>query len=142
MSTENTQKQEEESKVERKFTAALDKLIAIVNGKENLKLNRKLPKNQVSKLVTDLFAEETEATYNSIKVSLKELLKQYTDMLKLVRQKEQELKKAENEKKEEFVKAATAIFDRIENIGDLEKSYYDSLRDLATTGNNQPVIAN
>ena len=142
MSTENTQKQEEESKVERKFTAALDKLIAIVNGKENLKLNRKLPKNQVSKLVTDLFAEETEATYNSIKVSLKELLKQYTDMLKLVRQKEQELKKAENEKKEEFVKAATAIFDRIENIGDLEKSYYDSLSDLANTGNNQPVIAN
>ena len=142
MSTENTQKQEEESKVERKFTAALDKLIAIVNGKENLKLNRKLPKNQVSMLVTDLFAEETATTYNSIKVSLKELLKQYTDMLKLVRQKEQELKKAENEKKEEFVKAATAIFDRIENIGDLEKSYYDSLRDLANTGNNQPVIAN
>ena len=141
MSTENAQKQEEESKVERKFAAALDKLIAIVNGKENLKLNRKLPKNQVSKLVTDLFAEETEATYNSIKVSLKELLKQYTDMLKLVRQKEQELKKAENEKKEEFVKAATAIFDRIENIGDLEKSYYDSLRDLATTGNNQPIVA-
>jgi hypothetical protein len=51
MSTETTQKQEEESKVERKFAAALDKLIAIVNGKENLKLNRKLPKNQVSKLV-------------------------------------------------------------------------------------------
>jgi len=141
MSTENAQKQEEESKVERKFAAALDKLIAIVNGKENLKLNRKLPKNQVSRLVTDLFAEETEATYDSIKVSLKELLKQYTDMLKLVRQKEQELKKAENEKKEEFVKAATAIFDRIENIGDLEKSYYDSLRDLATTGNNQPIVA-
>ena len=48
-------------------------------------------------------------------------------MEKLFSDKRKELEKLEKEKKEEFCKAANTLFDKIEDVGEIEKSYYDAL---------------
>jgi len=134
MSDENTQEpevneQEQNNKTEKKFTSALNKLVAIVGGKQNLKIPNKTPKDQLGGLVDELFKEERESTLKDTKEGLRNLLKQYAEMDKAFKLKEQEFEKLKKTKKEEFVKAAETIFNKIENVGEVEKIYYDGLKE-------------
>ena len=133
---ENKQNETEEQKggkVEKKFAAAIEKLTAVLNGAEKLKAVKKLPNDEVSGLVEELFKEEREALHLEVKGKLKELLKQYHELQKTVRQKEDELKKLEAQKKEEFVKAAQSLFDKIQNVDAVKESYYSGLKTATET---------
>lgn len=134
--TQNNQNETPEQtggKVEKKFAAAIEKLTAVLNGAEKLKAVKKLPNDEVSGLVEELFKEERESLHLEVKGKLKELLKQYHELQKTVRQKEEELKKLEAQKKEEFVKAAQALFDKIQNVDAVKESYYDGLKAASET---------
>jgi aspartate ammonia-lyase len=108
--SENTEPQEEnKDKVERKFATVISKLTAVVNGPQQLKPLKKLP----------------------------ELLKAYHEMLKAVAQKKKELEELEKKKKEEFIKAARALFDKIEDVGAVEESYKKGLGALVEESRNE-----
>jgi dimeric dUTPase (all-alpha-NTP-PPase superfamily) len=125
---EQNETKEQENKVEKKFSAALKKLTAIVSGAENLKLPKKVSKDNLSTIVSDLFKEEREENIKKTKESLRSLLKQYAEMNKAFDDKEKELEKLRKQKKEEFVKAAEGLFNQIDNIVAVEKDYYQGLK--------------
>lgn len=125
------QQNQQENKVEKKFSSAIEKLTAILSGEAGLKPIKRLPNDQVSGLVEELFKEEKEALYADVKTKLKELLKQYHELNKSIKQKEEELAKLGNQKKEEFVKAAQSLFDKIQNVDEVKNSYYSGLKAVA-----------
>lgn len=129
METENTETQEN-GKENKKFDEAIKKLIAVVGGKEKLKVPKKVPNDLLGGIVNDLFKEEREAALTSTKEDLKTLLKKYAEMEKLLNDKRKELDKLEKEKKEEFAKAANVLFEKIENVGEVEKTYYNALKEV------------
>ncbi len=118
----------ESSKIDKKFSVAIEKLTAILQGSDKLKPVNRLPNDQISGLVDELFKEEKEALYEETKQKLKELLKGYHELQKQIKQKEQELAKAVSAKKEEFVKAAQGLFDKIQNTDEIKTSYYEGLK--------------
>ena len=128
--TQNTEETESQSndKIEKKFSAALNKLVAVVGGKENLKISRKTPMDQVGNVVSELFKEERESILIETKDSLRNLLKKYAEMEKAVSEKRKELDKLEKQKKDEFSKAAESLFSKIEGVGEIEKVYYAALK--------------
>lgn len=125
--TEETESQKSD-KIEKKFASALSKLVAVVGGKENLKISRKTPQDQVGDVVSELFKEERETVLVETKESLRNLLKQYAEMEKAVSDKRKELDKLEKQKKDEFSKAAENLFSKIEGVGEIEKVYYSALK--------------
>lgn len=131
MSTDNTEVEtkEQENKVEKKFAITIKKLIAVVDGSDNLKLPKKVKKDDLASIVTDLFKEEHAENIKQTKESLKSLLKQYAEMNKAFDDKEKELEKLRKQKKEEFIKAADGLFNKIDNISLVEKEYYQGLKD-------------
>jgi hypothetical protein len=132
MSTDNTEvetKEQENNKVEKKFAITIKKLIAVVDGSDNLKLPKKVKKDDLASIVTDLFKEEHAENIKQTKESLKSLLKQYAEMNKAFDDKEKELEKLRKQKKEEFIKAADGLFNKIDNISLVEREYYQGLKD-------------
>jgi hypothetical protein len=129
METENTETQEN-SKENKKFDEVIKKLIAVVGGKEKLKVPKKVPNDLLGGIVNDLFKEEREAALASTKEDLKNLLKKYAEMEKLLSEERKKIDKLEKEKKEEFAKAANSVFEKIENVGEVEKSYYNALKEV------------
>jgi hypothetical protein len=121
--------QDKNSKIEKKFSAALNKLVAVVGGKENLKIPKKTPKDQLGDLISDLFKEERENTLKDTKESLRNLLKQYAEMDKAFAAKQKELDDLKKQKKDEFAKAAESLFNKIEDVGEIEKTYYQGLKE-------------
>jgi fructose-1-phosphate kinase PfkB-like protein len=129
METENTETQEN-GKENKKFDEVIKKLIAVVGGKEKLKVPKKVPNDLLGGIVNDLFKEERESALASTKEDLKNLLKKYAEMEKLLSEERKKIDKLEKEKKEEFAKAANSVFEKIENVGEVEKSYYNALKEV------------
>lgn len=130
--TDTVDTEQDQDKSDKKFQAAMKKLVAIVGGKDNIKIPKKTPKDQLGDLVAELFKEERENTAKETRDALKSLLKQNAEMEKAFAIKQKELDTLKKQKKEEFTKAASAVFDRIEGVGDVENAYYTTLKDVAT----------
>lgn len=126
-----------ETKVDVKFAAAVDKLTAVLGGKDKLKRKKRLPKDQLGDLVTNLFAEEEEKIRQESKEKLKALLVQFHELERFAEEKRKELDKLVSAKKEEFVKAATSLFEKIEGLDDIYRSYYSGLKEI--TKNDTPA---
>jgi fructose-1-phosphate kinase PfkB-like protein len=119
-----------ETKQDKKFEQTFSKLVAICGGKEKLAFPKAVPNDSVQSLVEDLFKEEKEALLKQTKEDLRNLLKQYAEMNKLFKEKEKELATLHKQKKEEFVKSAEAVFKKIEDVGELDKQYYEGLTEV------------
>ncbi len=132
-------KEQNDNKVEKKFRATMDKLTAIVSGPKNLLPSKKIPKDSVSDLVEELFKEDREAKLVEVKNGLKALLKSYAEMQSAFRAKNKELADLELKKKDEFVKAANSLFNQIENVDQIEKSYREGINTLTEKGKDEEV---
>lgn len=131
---EETKKEENPTNnVEKKFAVVMQKLTAVVRGPDKLKPVRRIPNDEVANLVDELFAEERATILTEVKEKLKALLKAFHEMEKSVKAKRDELEKLQLSKKDEFTKAANALFDKIENVGDIEKSYHQGLQEIVNS---------
>ena len=134
MENEQTPEIETDNKTEKKFVETMKKLTAVVGGKSNLRIPSKVPKDVMGSIITELFKEENDQLIETVKNELKSLLKTYAEMEKAFKVKEEELVKLKKSKKEEFVKACSALFNKVDNIGDIESAYYDGLKTATTEG--------
>lgn len=124
---EEVESQENSNKVAVEFKHTISKLVAILGSEKPLRPSKKVKFDDLSTIVEDLLAEEKAANKKEISDQLKGLLKGYTDLKSEVRKKAAELEKLEQEKMKEFNKAAKSLFERVEQLDEKAKNYYEGL---------------
>lgn len=125
---ENQENQGKEAKkVLANFESVKDKLIAIMNGPDNLKIPNKVKKDDMESIIKELFKEENEATVKEVKEGVKNLLKGYVTLNASLAEERKKLDALEIAKKKEFNATAARLFARIEGIDALTKEYQDAL---------------
>lgn len=117
-----------DDKITSNFTATMKKLVAIVGGEEQLFPKKKIKKDVLSTIVDGLIKEKKENLEKEVKAELVTLLDKHVELKKAFNDKELELKKLKETKMKEFNEAASKVFNKIDGIADIEKSYYDSLK--------------
>lgn len=122
--------EEQKDKVSKNYDATINKLVAILGGKEQLFPGSKIAKDAVATVVTELLKEKKDSTIKDVKEGLSKLLEQKIALDKTIKEKEKEFEKLKTDKKKEFVDAAAKIFGKIEGLSELEKSYYDGLKSI------------
>lgn len=138
MTTETTETPEQQAgKVAKAFEGNLKKLEAVLKGDKSL-YKRKIKGGSIESIVQDLFKEESEATWAEFKVKLKELVKRHMDFEKFKKQETQKLENLFNEKMKEFNKEAEGLYNMIDGLGDIQKSYADSLAAVSKTEEEKP----
>ena len=127
MEDQQEQQGKEAKKVLANFDVIKDKLIAIMQGPDNLKLPNKVKKGDVAAIIQELFKEETEATVKEVKEGIKTLLKGYVTLNASLAEERKKLDALEVAKKKEFNATAARLFARIEGIDSLTKEYKEAL---------------
>lgn len=148
MSTEEQQKQQgdDNNKVVKAYGENVKKLIALMGGPNNessLKLPTKVANDEIAGLVEKLFKDEKEQQEKDLMTALKELLKKKVEMERAFVEKQKELDRLKIEKFKEFNQSATAFFNKIQNINEIQKTYYTGLQSIIAveegTVQNAPV---
>jgi len=125
--TQETPEQQND-KVSKQFDANFKKLIALLGGEKTLK-KVNVPNDELGTIVEDLLKERREDFIKDFKAKAKSLLDKKLEFDKEVKKAEEDFKKTVVNKKKEFSEKMKEIFNMVENIQEIEKSYYQSLKD-------------
>lgn len=126
MEEEVKQEGGEANKVDKRFTANMQKLVAIFKG-EGVFKKVSIPNGESAAIIEELMAEEREAAKKSFKEKAARLIKSKVEFDKFVKQKEKELQDAITNKKKDFNKEMEECFSLLENIDKLKEDYFTSL---------------
>lgn len=124
---EETQEQQND-KVSKKFEQDFKKLVALLGGEKNLKKTN-VPNDELGGIVEELLKERREDFIKEFKSKAKALLDKKLEFDKEVRKAEDDLKKTVIAKKKEFSEKMKDVFGMVENINEIEKSYYQSMKE-------------
>ena len=119
-----------EDKVSKQFDANLRKLVAIMGGQKNMK-KVSVPSDEVGDVVEELLKERRDEKVKEFKAKAKEILEKKLEFDKAVKKAEDDLKNTVNAKKKEFSEEMQKLFSFVDDIGSVEKSYYQSLKEIA-----------
>jgi hypothetical protein len=126
MSEQN--QQQDGNKVEKQIQQNLDRLAAVLGGKENLFPARKINNDAASEIASELLKERKEKTKEDVKKGLGELLDNKIEFDAQIKAKEKELEELKTKGKKAFNEKANAIFGKIDGIEKLEQNYLDALK--------------
>ncbi len=121
--------EQQNDKVTKQFDANFKKLIALLGGEKSLK-KINVPNDELGTIVEDLLKERREEFVKDFKVKAKSLLDKKLDFDKEVKKAEEDFKKTVINKKKEFSDKMKEIFNMVENIQEIEKSYYNSMKEV------------
>lgn len=144
MSQEEQQQEGQESpeqkkdKITKKYNAAMDVVRRVVGGSKNLLPKKSIGGDVTAEIVAELFQEEDEELRTAVKTGLKDLLKLHVKTQSEINAKRQELDKLEQQKKEEFTKAANSWMQKIDRASVMQAGYTDALT-TAFTDDESPV---
>jgi len=124
--TQETQEQQND-KVSKKFEADFKKLVALLGGDKGLK-KVAVPNDELGTIVEELLKERREEFIKDFKTKAKSLLDKKLEFDKEVKKAEEEFKKSVLNKKKEFSEKMKEVFGMVENIQEIEKSYYESMK--------------
>ena len=130
--------QQDSAKETKEFHANCKKLIAILNGGSLLKPHRGLPRADLQRAMEELVKEEKEAKVQEIKTAAKELVKRHLEFDRFEREKRKEFEKALQEKQKEFNKESKSLFSKIDDLANIERSYYETLQRASTSPDSEP----
>lgn len=116
----------EAGKVDKRFAANMQRLVAIFKGETAFK-KVSIPNAESAAIIEELMSEEREAAKKSFKEKAARLIKSKVEFDKFVKQKEKELQDAITNKKKEFNKEMEECFSLLENIDKLKEDYLSSL---------------
>ncbi len=125
---EETQDQQND-KVSKKFDQDFKKLVALLGGEKNLK-KVNVPNDDLGVIVEELIKERREEFVKEFKSKAKSLLDKKIEFDKEVKKAEEDFKKSVIAKKKEFSEKMKDVFNMVENINEIEKSYYASMQDV------------
>jgi Rps23 Pro-64 3,4-dihydroxylase Tpa1-like proline 4-hydroxylase len=134
MSEENKeQNQQDAGKVAKAFDRNMERLVALLGGKDLLMKAPKLGGEPLNEAVKELVKEQKEKMVKDFKEKAMAVITSKQAFDKLQVEKQREFDKAINDKKKEFNKEVEGLFAMIDKIENLEKSYYETLRGMATS---------
>lgn len=119
--------QENQDKIVKSFETNMKRLVGVLGGEELLNNTSKLKKDTVATIVENLLKDRKEKLELDIKNDLSTLLEKHVTLKKSISDKKKELKDLENSKMKEFNDACNKLFNKVQDIEQLEKDYYDSL---------------
>ena len=120
-------------KITKAFEASFKKLVALMGGDKNLK-KTSIPSNEVGDIVNELLKERRQKKIDEFKIGAIALLDKKIEFDKEVRKAEEAFKNTVNAKKKEFTEEMNKLFQNLESINDVEKSYYANLSGSTPTG--------
>lgn len=121
-----TEKQTTEKQTSQ-FEQELMKLNSLLSGDESVFNTNKVSNDYVSNIVNELTKERKEKVKQEFKVKLSTLLDKKITFDKFKIEEEKKFKKAVEDKEKEFLKDLKEIFNMVENINEIHKSYTESL---------------
>lgn len=125
--TNNNNQQENSDKITKNFEKTMEKLVAIVGGKDQIYAPKKVQKDVLDTLVEEMLKDRKESLAKEVKADLLALLDKKVVFDKEIKAKEEEFKKLKEQKMKEFTEAANKVFGKVDNIENLAKEYYASL---------------
>lgn len=120
--------EQQNDKVSKQFDANFKKLVALLGGDKALK-KTSVPNDELGNIVEDLLKERREEFVKEFKSKAKELLDKKIEFDKEVKKAEEEFKNKVTNKKKEFSEKMKGLFSMVENIQEVEKSYYSSFKE-------------
>lgn len=127
----NNNQEQSGDKIQKNYDNILKKLVAVVGGKEKLLPQKKIGKDLVATVVEGLMKEKKENLVKEVKDDLNNLLTKNIEVNKAVTEKQKELDNLKKQKQKEFTEAANKVFEKIDNLGELEQEYYQALGNAA-----------
>lgn len=122
--------QEQNDKVSKQFDQNFKKLVALLGGEKTLK-KVSVPNDELGSVVEDLLKERREDFIKDFKTKAKALLDKKLEFDKEVKKAEEEFKNKIIQKKKEFSEKMKEVFGMVENMQEIEKSYYQSLKETS-----------
>lgn len=122
----------ETGKVSRKYEADLSFMTAILGGQELFKPTKALSED-VKVAISELVKDEREKMIHSIKKKAISIIQRKREHDKHVTQLEKQFNKEKEESMKEFSKEVDELKKEIDNVREIETSYYNLLS-AATTG--------
>lgn len=119
--------QEQNDKVSKQFEANFKKLVALFGGDAVFK-KPSVPNDEIGNLVEELVKERREEKIKEFKEQAKGLLDKKINFDKECKKAEEEYKQKVIQKKKEFTDEMKKTFSIIEDINEIEKSYYESIK--------------
>lgn len=130
---ENTEQQQDGSKVSKKFEDNKAILIGILQGDiKTLMGGTQLENPEIQAAIEELLKEKKEALAKEVKDSVSKLLTEYLEFERFQKEKEQEFKKAISERMKKFNSDCDAIFNKIKGFKSLSSDYYRGLRAVSS----------
>ena len=118
--------QEGGDKVAKQYEANIAKLVALMSGSQVFK-KPKVKTSEVANIIEELVAERTENIKKEFKEKASKLIDAKVEFDRFVKQKEKEFQDAITNKKKEFNKEMDSVFNLLESIDEIKKSYEASL---------------
>ena len=126
---QHVEQQEQNDKISKQFESNFKKLVALIGGEKNFK-KPKVAKDEVGGIIESLISERKQAVIKQFTEQAIVILDKKVEFDKEVKKAEEELKKSVLAKKKEFSEKMKSLFDLVESIEEIEKSYYISLKEV------------
>lgn len=121
----------EAGKVSKKYESDLSFMTAVLGGKELFKPSKALPED-VKSAIAELVKDEKTNLIESIKKKAVSIIQRKREHDKHVAQLEKEFMKKKEESMKEFSKEVDELKKEIDNVKEIESSYYNLLGAAAT----------
>ena len=136
MSEEKSQK-EQSGKIKKAFESNMRKLAGLLKGESMFKTPKATP-DDLKDALEVLVKEEKEELTKKVVEEARALIKDKREFDKFVNQQKKELDKKVEAKQKEFNEKSKVLFGMIGDVGALEKSYYDTIKNASETKENTP----
>lgn len=117
-------------KVLKQHEQIMEKLAAVLGGKEKIFPSKKVGKDVLASITEGLLKDRKEAAEKELKAGLIELIDKKVTLDRELKAKQEELKKLEINKTKEFNEAATKLFNKIDGIEQLASDYRSTLASI------------
>jgi hypothetical protein len=137
MSENNANQKQESGKVKKAFEANMRKLVGLLTGDTYFKPPKATPDELVEAMAT-LAKEEKEQLIKNVVTEARTLIKKKRDFDKFVHEEKKKLEKKVEGEQKMFNEDAKKLFGLVKDIGLLEKSYYDTIKNATNSLPNAP----
>src|SRR5690606_5747343 len=120
--TVSQENQNDNSKTEKQFKSAMNKLTAMLKGDKTV-YSAKIPNSELAGIIDEMTKKRKEKAREEFSEEASKIIDEVIAHEKFVKQKQQEFNKAVSDRKNELTKKINSLTSKLENIAEIEKQY-------------------